>query len=49
MKKLLLGLLAVCFLGGCSTQEEPEDVTYDWTPPFEDVSLDRLQLTRQKN
>lgn len=38
MKKLLLGLLAVCFLGGCSTQEEPEDVTYDWTPPFEDVS-----------
>lgn len=38
MKKLLLGLLAVCFLGGCSTQEEPKDVTYDWTPPFEDVS-----------
>ena len=38
MKKLLLGLLAVCFLGGCSTQEDPEDVTYDWTPPFEDVS-----------
>ncbi|EMF0610069.1 TPA: hypothetical protein QFP65_002483 [Enterococcus faecium] len=38
MKKLLLGLLALCFLGGCSTKEESKDVTYDWTPPFEDVT-----------
>lgn len=37
MKKVLLGLLALCFLGGCSTKEEPKEVTYDWTPPFEEV------------
>ena len=38
MKKLLLGLLAVVFLSVAALPEEPEDVTYDWTPPFEDVS-----------
>ena len=37
MKKVLLGLLALCFLGGCSTKAEPKEVTYDWTPPFEEV------------
>lgn len=37
MKKVLFCLLALGFLGGCSTKEEPNDVTYDWAPPFEEV------------
>lgn len=37
MKKVLFCLLAVGFLGGCATKEEPKDVAYDWAPPFEEV------------
>ncbi|MFZ8764134.1 hypothetical protein [Enterococcus diestrammenae] len=37
MKKILICLLLICILGGCSTKKKLKSVTYDWAPPLEDI------------